>query len=72
MNVAWAKSFEGDVKIVYYNDLIENLEPRLREIVNFIKYPIDEVSLWIYQMFNFKKYYLFQITGIICLCTSKT
>lgn len=45
MNVAWAKSFEGDVKIVYYNDLIENLEPRLREIIDFIKYPIDEVSL---------------------------
>lgn len=44
MNVAWAKSFEGDVKIVYYNDLIENLEPRLREIIDFIKYPIDEVS----------------------------
>lgn len=47
MNVAWAKGFTGDVKIVYYNDLIENLETRLREIINFINYPIDEVWCFI-------------------------
>lgn len=47
MNVAWAKSFDGDVKIVYYHDLIANLETILREIIHFINYPIDEVSFCI-------------------------
>lgn len=42
MNLAWARNFTGDVKVVFYDDLVENVERVLREILNFIRRPIDE------------------------------
>lgn len=40
----WAKNFTGDLKIVFYDDLVKNVEESLRDILRFINYNIDEVS----------------------------
>lgn len=45
MNLAWARNFTGEVKIVFYDDLVENVERVLREILMFIRRPIDESLL---------------------------
>lgn len=44
MNLAWAKNFTGSLKIVFYDDLVGDVEGVLREILSFLNYPIDEVS----------------------------
>jgi hypothetical protein len=41
-NYFWGLNFTGDVLIVYYEDLVDNVEKILRDILNFINYPIDE------------------------------
>lgn len=47
MNLNWARNFTGNVKIVFYDDLVNNLEPVLRSILEFLQFPIDEVSFYI-------------------------
>lgn len=48
MNLNWAKNFTGNLKIVFYEDLVHNLEPVLRSILEFLRFPIDEASTQIY------------------------
>lgn len=43
MNLGWAQHFPRPIKIVFYHDLVENLENELRGILRFISYPVDEV-----------------------------
>lgn len=42
MNLAWARNFTGDVKIIFYDDFVEHVETKLRDILHFIKFQIDE------------------------------
>ncbi|XP_058974515.1 WSCD family member CG9164-like [Musca domestica] len=42
MNLNWAKNFTGNVKIVFYDDLVNNVESVLRSILDFLEFPIDE------------------------------
>lgn len=44
MNLDWAKNFTGDLKIVFYDDLVKHVEESLRDILRFINYDINEVS----------------------------
>lgn len=44
MNLQWAKNFTGLVHIVYYDDLVEDVDRTLRNILNFLDYPIDNVT----------------------------
>lgn len=44
MNLNWAKNFTGNVKIVFYDDLVNNVESVLRSILDFLEFPIDEVT----------------------------
>lgn len=43
MNLNWARNFTGSVKVVFYDDLVNNIEPVLRSILEFLEFPIDEV-----------------------------
>lgn len=43
MNLQWAKNFTGDVHIVYYDDLVDNVDGTLRDILHFLSFPIDKV-----------------------------
>lgn len=43
MNLQWAKNFTGDVHIVYYDDLVDNVDGTLRGILHFLNFPIDKV-----------------------------
>lgn len=45
MNLSWARNFSGSLKIVYYDDLVADVEGILREILSFLNYPIDEELL---------------------------
>lgn len=40
-NLSWL-NFTGDVLIVYYENLVDNVEETLRDILNFINFPINE------------------------------
>lgn len=42
MNLQWAKNFTGDVHIVYYDDLVDNVEGTLRAILNFLNFKLDK------------------------------
>uniref|UniRef100_A0A182XXM5 Sulfotransferase domain-containing protein n=2 Tax=Anopheles stephensi TaxID=30069 RepID=A0A182XXM5_ANOST len=44
-NLSWAKNFTGEVKLVFYDDLVENVEGTLRSILRFLNYPTDEELL---------------------------
>lgn len=44
MNLSWARNFTGSLKIVYYDDLVQRLEVVLRSILEFLEFPINEVS----------------------------
>lgn len=44
MNLDWAKNFTGELKIIFYDDLVKNVEESLRDILRFINYDINEVS----------------------------
>lgn len=48
MNLDWAKNFTGDLKIVFYDDLVIKVEETLRDILRFINYDVDEVSKYFY------------------------
>lgn len=41
-NLSWGKNFSGPVLIVYYEELVDNVEKIVRDILNFIEFPIDE------------------------------
>lgn len=41
-NLSWGCNFSGPVLIVYYEDLVDNVERTLREILKFISFPVDE------------------------------
>ena len=41
-NLSWGSNFNGLVLIVYYEDLVDNVEKTLRDILNFIEHPINE------------------------------
>jgi hypothetical protein len=41
-NLSWGRNFSGPVLIVYYEDLVDNVERTLREILKFISFPVDE------------------------------
>lgn len=44
-NLSWAKNFTGEVKLIFYDDLVENVEGTLRSILKFLKFPINEELL---------------------------
>lgn len=44
-NLSWAKNFTGEVKLVFYDDLVENVEGTLRSVLKFLKFPINDVWL---------------------------
>lgn len=44
-NLAWGLNFTGDVLIVYYEDLVDNVEKTLRDILNFLNFKINEELL---------------------------
>lgn len=41
-NLSWGLNFNGPVLIIYYEDLVDEVEKTLRDILKFIDYPIDE------------------------------
>lgn len=44
-NLSWGLNYTGDVLIVYYEDLVDNVEKTLRDILNFINFSINEELL---------------------------
>ncbi|EAT39064.1 AAEL009094-PA [Aedes aegypti] len=44
-NLSWAKNFTGDVKLVFYDDLVENVEGTLRSILKFLNFPVNDELL---------------------------
>lgn len=47
MNIQWAKNFTGDVHIVYFENLVENVDGTLRGILEFLNFPLNEVNIWL-------------------------
>lgn len=45
MNIQWSFNFTGAVHTIYYDDMIEDVEGTLRNILKFINFPVNEVSL---------------------------
>lgn len=45
MNVAWARKFPKPLKIVFYSDLLNFLQKTLRDILNFLEWPVNESTL---------------------------
>lgn len=45
MNLQWARNFTGEVEIIYYDDLVEDVEGILRQTLKFINFPINEVMV---------------------------
>lgn len=41
-NLSWAKQFPRRLKIVFYDDLVANVETTLRDILQFINHKVDE------------------------------
>lgn len=56
MNLQWARNFTGDVHIVYYDDLVENVNGTLRSIMKFIDFPINQVNLLFYYKKNYNDF----------------
>lgn len=44
MNLQWTRNFTGDVHIVYYDNLVDDVEATLRGILEFLRFPINEVG----------------------------
>lgn len=44
MNIQWAKNYTGEVSIIYYDDMVDDVEGTLRKALKFINYPINEVT----------------------------
>lgn len=43
-NLAWSRNFTGDLHVVFYDRLVDDVEGTLRGILNFIEFPINEVK----------------------------
>lgn len=41
-NLSWGRNFSGPTLIIYYEDLVDDVEKTLRDILRFIDYPINE------------------------------
>lgn len=50
MNLQWARNFTGEVEIIYYDDLVEDVEGILRQTLKFINFPINEVNDSLHQL----------------------
>lgn len=48
MNTQWAHNFTGAVHIVYYDDLVADVESTLRGVLDFIQFPTDEVCVGLF------------------------
>ncbi|KAJ6635427.1 WSCD family member [Pseudolycoriella hygida] len=46
MNLQWARNFTGEVEIIYYDDLVDDVEGVLRQTLKFINFPVNEVKLF--------------------------
>lgn len=44
-NLSWGLNFSKPVLIIYYDELVDNVEKALRDILKFIEYPINEELL---------------------------
>jgi hypothetical protein len=44
-NLSWAKNFTGDIKLIFYDDLVENVEGTVRDVLKFLEFPINEEQL---------------------------
>lgn len=44
-NLSWANDFPGRLKVVFYDDLVSNLEETLRDILQFIGHAVDDELL---------------------------
>ncbi|XP_037726890.1 WSCD family member CG9164 [Drosophila subpulchrella] len=42
MNLSWARNFTGDIKVVFYDDLVHHTERELRSILEFLQFPVNE------------------------------
>lgn len=42
-NLAWAKNFTGDLCIVFYDQLVDDVEGTIRGILKFVHFPVNEV-----------------------------
>lgn len=41
-NLSWGRNFSGPVLVIYYEDLVDEVEKTIRDILKFIDYPINE------------------------------
>jgi hypothetical protein len=41
-NLSWGQNYTGQKLIVYYENLVDDVEKTLRDILNFIEFPINE------------------------------
>lgn len=44
-NLLWATEYKGPLKIIFYEELVKDVERTLRETLNFLNYPINETLL---------------------------
>lgn len=44
MNLQWARNFTGELHIVYYDHLVENVNGTIRAIMKFIDFPVNQVN----------------------------
>ncbi|XP_062140838.1 LOW QUALITY PROTEIN: WSCD family member CG9164 [Drosophila sulfurigaster albostrigata] len=42
MNLSWARNFTGSIKVVFYDDLVHHTERELRNILDFLEFPVSE------------------------------
>lgn len=41
-NLSWGRNFSGPVLIIYYDELVDNVEKTLRDILKFIDFAVNE------------------------------
>ncbi|CRL01941.1 CLUMA_CG015069, isoform A [Clunio marinus] len=41
-NLSWGRNFSGPVLIIWYEDLVDDVEKTIRDVLRFIDYPINE------------------------------
>lgn len=41
-NLSWGLNFIGPVLIIYYEDLVDDVEKTLRDVLKFIEHPVNE------------------------------
>lgn len=71
MNLSWARNFTGRLKIIYYDDLVADVESALREILSFLNFPIDEVILSLFALVvEVSLLLLYMLLGTLVMRTS--